>query len=308
MLEASMIVVGDEILGGYVTDENSPLLARVLRDHGIGLSCVHVVADDVAAIDEALSLELARGRPRVVVTSGGVGSTPDDLTFEAVAASLGRELVTDPIIGAKVDGALAWSAEQGFAVSEEFAWHLLRMARVPEGSRLVERDGGWAPGVLVDVDGGVDAGGVTVAILPGVPTEFAALLTEAVAPAVLAGRNPTPFVAELTHRYPESVLNLAFVEVMERYPEVKLGSYPGRPSIVRLRGDRSEVEAAAERIAAVLAELDESDAGQRLAAARATQAAQATQAARATQAAGTTELPSRSGSRSPAPTGEKEEA
>ena len=302
MLEASMIVVGDEILGGYVTDENSPLLARVLRDHGIGLSCVHVVADDRAAIDEALSLELARGWPRVVVTSGGVGSTPDDLTFEAVAASLGRELVTDPTIGAKVDGALAWSAEQGFPVSEEFAWHVRRMARIPEGSRLVERSGGWAPGVLVDVEGGVDAGGVTVAILPGVPSEFAALLTEAVAPAVLAGRNPTPYVTELTHRYPESVLNLAFVEVMDRYPDVKLGSYPGRPSIVRLSGVRSQVEAAAARIAAVLAELDASDAGQRLAAARATRAARAAQEAR------TTDTRPRSGASTPTEATTEEEA
>jgi len=276
VLEASMIVVGDEILGGYVTDVNSPLLARVLRENGVGLSCVHVVADDLAAIDEALGLELARARPRVVVTSGGVGSTPDDLTFEAVAASLGRGLVTDPTIGAKVDGALAWSAEQGFPVSDEFTRHLLRMARIPEGSRLVERSDGWAPGVLVDVEGGVDAGGVTVAILPGVPSEFAALLTEAVAPEVLAGRNPTPYVTELAHGYPESVLNLAFVEVMERYPDVKLGSYPGRPSIVRLSGVRSEVEAAAARIAAVLAELDASDAGQRLSAARAARAARAT--------------------------------
>jgi molybdenum cofactor synthesis domain-containing protein len=298
VLEASMIVVGDEILGGYVTDENSPLLARVLRDHGIGLSCVHVVADDRAAIDEALSLELSRARPRVVVTSGGVGSTPDDLTFEAVAASLGRELVTDPTIGAKVDGALAWSAEQGFPVSEEFAWHVRRMARIPEGSRLVERSGGWAPGVLVDVEGGVDAGGVTVAILPGVPSEFAALLTEAVAPAVLADRNPTPYVTELTHRFPESVLNLAFVEVMERYPDVKLGSYPGRPSIVRLSGVRSQVQAAAARIAAVLAELDASDAGQRLAAAR---------EAREAREARTADTRSRAGTTTPAePTTEEE--
>jgi len=293
VLEASMIVVGDEILGGYVTDENSPLLARVLRDHGIALSCVHVVADDLAAIDEALSLELSRARPRVVVTSGGVGSTPDDLTFEAVAASLGRELVTDPTIGAKVDGALAWSAEQGFPVSDEFAWHVLRMARIPEGSRLVERSGGWAPGVLVDVEGGSDAGGATVAILPGVPSEFAALLTEAVAPAVLAGRNPTPYVTELTHRYPESVLNLAFVEVMERHPDVKLGSYPGRPSIVRLSGIRSQVAAAAAHIAAVLAELDASDAGQRLAAAR---------------AARTIDIRPRSGTTTPAQAATEEEA
>lgn len=274
MLEASMIVVGDEILGGYVTDTNSPLLARVLRDHGVVLSCVHVVADDEAAIDEALTLELARPRPRLVITSGGIGSTPDDLTFEAVAASLGRDLVTDPTIGAKVDSALAWSRTQGFDVTDGFAWHLFRMARIPAGSRLLERPGGWAPGVLVDVDGGSEDAGVTVAILPGVPTEFEALLTEAVVPALVEGRNPNPHVAELTHGYPESVLNLAFVDVLARYPDVKLGSYPGRPSIVRLSGPRSQVEAAAGRIAAVLAELDASEAGQRLATAVADRAAE----------------------------------
>jgi len=269
-----MIVVGDEILGGYVIDTNSPLLARILRDHGVILSCVHVVADDEAAIDEALTLELARPRPRVVVTSGGIGSTPDDLTFEAVAASLGRDLVTDPTIGAKVDNALDWSRTQGFDVTDGFAWHLLRMARIPAGSRLLERPGGWAPGVVVDLDGGSDDDGVTVVILPGVPSEFEALLTEAVVPALVEGRNPHPHVAELTHGYPESVLNLAFVDVLARYPEVKLGSYPGRPSIVRLSGPRSQVEAAAGRIAVVLAQLDASEAGQRLQAAVAERAAE----------------------------------
>jgi molybdenum cofactor synthesis domain-containing protein len=274
VLEASMIVVGDEILGGYVTDTNSPLLARLLRDHGVVLRCVHVVGDDEAAIDEALTLELARSRPRLVVTSGGIGSTPDDLTFEAVAASLGRDLVIDPTIGAKVDGALAWSRTQGFDVTDRFAWHLFRMARIPAGSRLLERPGGWAPGVLVDVDGGLDADGATVVILPGVPSEFEALLTEAVVPALVEGRNPHPHVTELTHHYPESVLNLAFVEVMERYPDVKLGSYPGHPSIVRLSGPRSQVEAAADRIAEVLSQLDASEAGQRLAAVAAERAAE----------------------------------
>ncbi len=262
-----MIVVGDEILGGYVTDTNSPLLARVLRDHGVTLRRVHVVGDDEAEIDEALSMELARSRPRVVITSGGIGSTPDDLTFEAVAASLGRGLVTDPTIGAKVDGALDWSRTQGFDVSGGFAHHLFRMARIPAGSRLLERPGGWAPGVVVDVEGGSDDDGVTVVILPGVPSEFEALLTEAVVPALVEGRNPTPHVAELTHGYPESVLNLTFVEVLEHYPDVKLGSYPGRPSVVRLSGPRSQVEAAARRVAAALSALDASEAGQRLAAA-----------------------------------------
>ncbi len=273
MLAASMVVVGDEILGGYVSDTNSPLAARRLQEHGVELTCVHVVADDMAAIDEALSAELRRARPRLVLTSGGIGSTPDDLTYEAVAASLGRELVEDPTIADRIGEALQWSRAHGLEVNDAFAWHLGRMARIPAGSRLLQREGGWSPGVAVDVDGGVDAGGVTVVVLPGVPTEFEALLDDVVVPRLVAGRNPHPHVRELTHSYPESALNLAFAEVLERYPEVKLGSYPGRPMLVRLRGPHTAVEEAAERIAGAIAALDASGAGERIAAARAARAA-----------------------------------
>jgi molybdenum cofactor synthesis domain-containing protein len=264
-----MVVVGDELLGGYVTDVNSPLLAQRLRDHGVPLTCVHTVADDLAAIDEALTLELHHPRPRLIVTSGGIGSTPDDLTYEAVAASLGLELVEDPTMAERIAEVLAWSAEQGVEVTDAFAWHVGRMARIPAGSRLLHRPDGWAPGVLVDVDGGLEAGGAGVVILPGIPSEFAALLDQAVLPALVAGRGDRPHVRELTHPYPESLLNLGFVAVMERFPSVKLGSYPGRPMLIRLAGSEPEVEAAAELLAGVLAELDASEVGRRLAARRA---------------------------------------
>lgn len=245
MLEASMIVVGDEILGGYVTDTNSPWLADRLRAEGVPFTRVHVVPDSVAAIDEALQAELARARPRVIVTSGGIGSTPDDLTYEAVAASLGRELVEDPVIGERIAGAIDWSRQQGLEITETFSWHLHRMARIPAGSNLLLREGGWAAGVAVDVDGGSEAGGATVVILPGVPSEFRALVEHAVEPALLRGRNVVPTVAEIEHGLPESALNPMFVELMQRWPDVKLGSYPGRPMLVRLSGE-PEVVAAAE--------------------------------------------------------------
>jgi molybdenum cofactor synthesis domain-containing protein len=264
VLEASMIVVGDEILGGHVTDTNSPWLAERLRGHGVPFSRVQVVPDTMDAIDEALQAELARSRPRVIVTSGGIGSTPDDLTYEAVAASLGRELVEDPVIGERIEGALDWSREQGLDVSEAFAWHLGRMARIPAGSRLLLREGGWAAGVAVDVHGGCDAHGATIVILPGVPSEFRALMEHAVEPALLVGRNPIPSITETEHALPESALNLAFVELMERWPSVKLGSYPGRPMLVRLSGDPTEVAEATDFVRGAVDELTASPAGRRI--------------------------------------------
>jgi molybdenum cofactor synthesis domain-containing protein len=248
VLAASMLVIGDEILGGFVTDTNSPWLADRLRPHGVPLDRVHVIPDDAGAIAEALAAELARARPRVIVTSGGIGSTPDDITYEAVAAALGRELVLDPTLAAAMRGIVERTRERGHTVTDAFIDHVMRMARIPAGSRLMAREGGWTPAVCVDVDGGSDAPdgrGATVVVLPGVPSEFRALLGDAVEPALLAGRNSVPHVVELTHAFPESLLNETFVTMQDRHPAVKLGSYPGRPMIVRLSGPEAEVEAAA---------------------------------------------------------------
>jgi molybdopterin-biosynthesis enzyme MoeA-like protein len=108
---------------------------------------------------------------------------------------------------------------------------------------------------------------VTVVVLPGVPSEFRALVAQAVEPALLADRNEVPAVAELQHGFPESALNLTFVEVMRRWPQVKLGSYPGRPMLVRLSGPAAEVAEAEAAVRAALDELEAGPAGQRIAAA-----------------------------------------
>jgi molybdenum cofactor synthesis domain-containing protein len=268
VLEASIVVIGDELLGGYVVDRNSPWLARRLGDHGIPLTRVHVVPDEPAAIDEALQTELARSRPRLIVTSGGIGSTPDDLTYEAVAASLGRDLEVEPTIASRLEGALDWTRAQGIEVTDRFAWHLHRMARVPAGGRLLRREHGWAPGIAVDVDGGCTREeGATVVILPGVPSEFRDIVEQVVEPDLLVGRNEVPDVVEIEHRFPESALNLTFADVVERFGEVKLGSYPGRPMLVRLVGPSEAVAAAAAEVRRAVAELEASPAGARLAAA-----------------------------------------
>jgi molybdenum cofactor synthesis domain-containing protein len=263
-----MVVVGDEILGGFVTDTNSPWFAERLRAHGVPLTRVHVVPDERDAIDEALQAELARSRPRLIVTSGGIGSTPDDLTYEAVAASLDRGLEEDPLIASRIDGALRWTGEQGVEVTDAFAWHLKRMARIPAGSRLLAPDAGWVPGVAVEVDGGCDrAGGASVVVLPGVPREFRALVARAVEPQLLAGRRDVPAVVEIEHGLPESALNLTFVALLERWPDVKLGSYPGAPMLVRLSGAPDRVAAAERFVRGELDALLATPGGARLAAA-----------------------------------------
>lgn len=267
MLFASMIVIGDELLGGYVADANSPWLAELLRDYGVPFERIHVVGDDLGAINEALTTELGRARPRLIVTSGGIGSTPDDITYTAVAASLKRPLVRDETMAERVEQALEWSRQNGLDVDDAFASHMYRMAEIPKGARLIYREDGWLPAVLVEVDEGLVGGGVTIAILPGVPREFRSIMTETVGPNLLAGVNPLPIVREIQHRLPESALNAVFRRLIDAFPHVKLGSYPGYPMIVRLSGFGDDVRAAAAMVDTELEALMAGPAGAKLEAA-----------------------------------------
>ena len=104
MVRASIVVIGDEILEGFVRDSNAGWLAGRLRDLGIPLDRIVVVPDTIPAIVEALETELARPRPRVLFTSGGIGTTPDDRTMAAVATFLQVDLVGEPALVEMVDG------------------------------------------------------------------------------------------------------------------------------------------------------------------------------------------------------------
>ena len=244
-VRVSIIVIGDEILGGFVQDTNSAWLAQQLQALGHPLDRVSTVPDSFTAIDEAIGLELQRERPRLVLTSGGIGSTPDDVTFEAVARHLGLQLVLEPTINERITAALAWTSEQGMDVTEDHERSMRKMARVPQTAYLLPGATGFAPGVALDVDGGcgVDAG-ATIVIMPGIPGLLQRIFTDGVEPTLLAGRGHPQHVAELRHPYPESTLNPVFDQIVADFPDVHLGSYPGDECIVRLKGDKARVEAA----------------------------------------------------------------
>jgi molybdenum cofactor synthesis domain-containing protein len=264
-LTASIVVIGDEILGGFTQDTNSSWLAERLQAQGVELRRISTVPDEFEEIDAVLRAALSRPRPHLVLTTGGIGSTPDDITYEAVAATLGRELVDVPEMARRIDGAIAWTVEQGLDVDDEFVDHMMRMARVPQGAQLLRSSTSWAPGIQVDVDGGLDEPeGACIVVLPGVPPQLRTIVTEAVEPDLLAGRGRPEIVAEVAHEFPESALNHCLVRVIGRYPEVKVGSYPGDPMVVRLRGRPVDVMAARDEVEDHVRDLEDTEAGQRL--------------------------------------------
>ena len=264
-VRVSIIVIGDEILGGFVQDTNSSWLAQRLQSLGFPLDRIVTVPDSFEAIDEALGLELARERPRLLLTSGGIGSTPDDVTFEAVARHLGLALQLEPTINDRISAALLWTSDQGMDVTEDHERSMRKMARVPETGYLLPGAPGFVPGVAVDVDGGLQSdAGATIVVMPGVPGQLQRIFDDGVEPHLLAGRGQPQHVAEVRHPYPESTLNPVLDRLVVEFPQVHLGSYPGTECIVRLKGDKQQVEAAMELVVEYLDVLAGDPAAQRL--------------------------------------------
>lgn len=260
-LRASIIVIGDEILDGYVRDANAGWLATRLHTLGIPLDRIWVVPDERAAIGEALAAEFARLRPRVVFTSGGVGTTPDDKTMAAVANFLEVDLVEEPSLRAMVDRIVGRLRDRGHDAGAAQQSALTKLALVPRGARAIS---GAVPSARIDLDGGPGDGGVALLVLPGVPTQFRELVGH-LESTLLAGRGSPLHAVELTHPYPESILTPLLEDLERRRPDVRIGSYPGVENVLRVQGAPAVVDAVVSELQSTIDALGADPAMRRLA-------------------------------------------
>jgi molybdenum cofactor synthesis domain-containing protein len=153
---AGLIIIGDEILSGRTQDRNVAQVARWLNLQGIRLAEVRVVPDVLATIAEAVNA--LRSVNDYLFTTGGIGPTHDDITVDAIAAALGREVIVHPEARAILED---YYASRG-GLNEA----RLRMARVPDGAELIRNQVSGAPGIRVD----------NIYIMPGVPHIATAML------------------------------------------------------------------------------------------------------------------------------------
>ena len=195
----AMVVVGNEILSGKIQDSNTYFAARELRKLGVALKRVAVVPDELKPIADEVA-HCARSFD-LVLTSGGVGPTHDDITMEAVAIAFGRKLVIHPELERVI--------RQYF--SERVATGM-KMAEVPEGAVLNAAGDLRFPTVQVE----------NVYILPGIPQIFESKLM------ALAGRFATDpyFIHAIYTSAGEGTIAEYLNACLKSYPELLLGSYP----------------------------------------------------------------------------------
>jgi nicotinamide-nucleotide amidase len=162
---AGIVVTGTEVLSGIIADRNGPWLSERLREHGVELAHIMVVGDRVEDLQAALRFLAGEGI-ELVLTSGGLGPTADDLTAEVVAGFAGREMVLDEALEGRIRAILE-RLRSRFRDLDEDAWRAgnRKQAMVPVGAVVLEPVG-TAPGLVVPANGQV------IVVLPGPPGEL----------------------------------------------------------------------------------------------------------------------------------------
>ena len=166
-LSAEILMIGTELLIGQIQDTNATYMAQALAAHGIHLYQKVTVGDNAARICAAL--EGALSRSDVVICSGGLGPTEDDITRECVARVLGRGTTYHEELFAQIQARFA-------AFRRTATDNNKKQATLPEGAEAIENPFGTAPGVWVDDPRGI------IVCMPGVPSELKPMLDERVLP------------------------------------------------------------------------------------------------------------------------------
>jgi nicotinamide-nucleotide amidase len=217
---AEIIAVGSELLTPHRSDTNSLFLSSRLNDLGIEVRAKAIVGDDRA--DLAALLRQALARADLVLITGGLGPTDDDVTREAVAEALGRPMSEDAEL---LSGLRALFASRRIPMPEINR----RQAQVPGGAVPLPNPTGSAPGLWID------EGARAVVLLPGPPRELEPMFDESVAPRlarVSAGRRWRRRVLKLTGRSESQIDEIA----QPIYAPLSSGAIPVQTTILATPG------------------------------------------------------------------------
>lgn len=181
-MRAEIVGIGTELLLGQISNTNARWISERLAAIGVDVLHHQVVGDNVERIVEALRLALSRSE--VVITTGGLGPTQDDITRDALAAAVGVKLVRHPEIEDMIRARFA-------RAGREMPESNLLQADVPDGGRHIAPRRGSAPGLVCEVGGG------RIYALPGVPAEMQEMMEEHVLPELAQVMGPSALVSRV---------------------------------------------------------------------------------------------------------------
>ncbi|CAB50497.1 molybdopterin-binding protein [Pyrococcus abyssi] len=174
-MKAEIITVGDELLTGNTVDSNSAFIASKLTEKGYLVRRITTVGDDVEEI-KSIILEALDRKPDVLVISGGLGPTHDDVTMLAVSKALNRELELCEECLERIRKFYVELHKKGLIDDPELNEARKKMAYLPKGATPLQNTEGAAPGAFIEHEG------IKIFVLPGMPREMKAMLLNEVLP------------------------------------------------------------------------------------------------------------------------------
>jgi nicotinamide-nucleotide amidase len=243
---AWVVTIGDELLRGEIVDSNKSFLSERLLQLELETARHVSVPDDPALIEEVLR-EAAR-RARVVLVSGGLGPTRDDLTTEVAARTFGRKIVRDAQALAEIQ---AFFAQFG----REMAPNNAKQADFPDGADVLRNPLGTAPGFMLEAEGAL------LFFMPGVPRELYRMVDEEVLPRIGtrlgAGRVVRARLLR-TFGMGESNLDHLLADLVRGDPDAELGFRTQFPdNLIRIVVRGHDVEAAEAKLARLVSQVRE---------------------------------------------------
>ncbi len=221
-MQAEIIAVGSEMLTPYRQDTNSLYLTEGLNNLGLSVAFKTIVGDNLQHLTSTARAALSRAD--IVIFSGGLGPTEDDLTREAAAAALGRPLQSDSAILESLERRFA---ARGITMSPNNR----KQADVIEGATVLNNANGSAPGQFIDTT--LDGQRRFVLLLPGPPSELKPMFDNVARP-LLADALPKAFLARRLLRMaliPESHVDARTAPIYQQYSDVETTILAGRGEI-----------------------------------------------------------------------------
>ncbi|MDA1192532.1 MAG: competence/damage-inducible protein A [Candidatus Poribacteria bacterium] len=204
--------IGTELVYGRIQDSNSFWMSQQIVNLGVKVRRITQLTDDIEDIQAAFRASVTRGTD-IVITSGGLGPTPDDLTTTALAAVAGVELVVNE------DVVQDFMQRRNIEQREDMNPNALRMATVPSNARVMMNPVGWAPVIATPV------GDSTFLSLPGPPREMEATFVRHVIPYISEHYEVKAATQRVYINTHESAVAPYFQEIMKQYPGSYLKGY-----------------------------------------------------------------------------------
>ena len=205
VVTAAILIIGDEILSGRTQDVNLNHIAKSLNQLGVQVKQARVLPDEQSVIVDAVNY--CRTHFNYVFTTGGIGPTHDDITADCIAAAFGVELSLHPEIVKIIERRPA---------PPDIMASRMRMARIPEGARLIENSTGGPPGFQIE----------NVFVMAGIPSIMQAMMASLDHQRIIGGRVMAS--TSLGVYTSESEIARPLAEIDQRFDAVSIGSYPFR--------------------------------------------------------------------------------